>query len=179
MRSDICATRVTAQGNATDVCKNKRLCSQTAEKFQSRVCHDFFGNVQTGFNGHKCWISTSCESSKLQVILGASDVSLCAIGSLVDHCEDILGESGDEARLGCRTRNLDRTQPKPIKTTIVRKACNIHQDTNILSCNFAKLWFPLRAVLMRVSDGIHDHLGVKACDITIDFIGELVVYEKE
>jgi hypothetical protein len=37
----------------------------------------------------------------------------------------------------------------------------------------------LGAVLVRVSDSIHDHFGVKACTITINFIGELVVYEKE
>jgi hypothetical protein len=37
----------------------------------------------------------------------------------------------------------------------------------------------LGALLVRVSDGIHDHLGVNACAITIDFVGELVVYEKE
>jgi hypothetical protein len=48
-----------------------------------------------------------------------------------------------------------------------------------LSCNFAELWLSLGTVLVRVSDSIHDHLGVKACAITIDFIGELVIYEKE
>jgi hypothetical protein len=60
-----------------------------------------------------------------------------------------------------------------------RPGTDVHQDINILSCNFAKLWFPLGAVLVRVSDSIHDHLGVEACAITIDLIGELVVYEKE
>jgi hypothetical protein len=173
--------RVAARGNTTNICKNKRLCSQTAKGFQSRVCHDFIGDVQTGFNGHECWISTSCESSKLEVVFGAPDASLCTIGSLVDHCEDVLGERGDEARLGRRTRNFDRTQPKSIQATSVRKARNIpsHQYLNILSCNFAKLWLPMGAILVWVSDSIHDHLGIKACAITVDFIGELIVYEKE
>jgi hypothetical protein len=30
-----------------------------------------------------------------------------------------------------------------------------------------------------VSDSIHDHLSIKACAVTIDFVGELVIYEKK
>ena len=71
-----------------------------------------------------------------------------------------------------RSQNLSKPRS-------VRKAWNVHQDTNILSGNFAKYWFPLGAVLVRVSDGVHDHLGVNTCAITINFIGELVVYEKK
>jgi hypothetical protein len=37
----------------------------------------------------------------------------------------------------------------------------------------------LGALLVRVSESVHDHLGVKACAITIGFVGELVVYVKE
>jgi len=37
----------------------------------------------------------------------------------------------------------------------------------------------LGTLLVRVSDSIHDHLGVKACAITVDFVGEFVVYEKQ
>jgi hypothetical protein len=55
----------------------------------------------------------------------------------------------------------------------------IHRDTNILSCNFTKLYLPLGALLVRVSNSIHDHFGVKASTIAIDFIGEFVVYEKD
>jgi hypothetical protein len=73
--------------------------------------------------------------------------------------------------LSARNQNL----LKPI----VREACNIHQDINLLSCNLTKLCLPLGALFVGVSDRIHDHVGVKACAITIDFVGELVVYEKE
>ena len=106
-------------------------------------------------------------------------MSPCAIGSLVDHCIDILGEGGDEAGLRCGTRNLDRTQPKSIKISIIRRACNVYQDTNILSCDLTKLWLPLGAFLVRVPDSVHDHLGIEARALIIDFVGELVVDEKE
>jgi hypothetical protein len=37
----------------------------------------------------------------------------------------------------------------------------------------------LWALLVGVSDGVHDHLRIKASTITIDFVGELVVDEKK
>ncbi len=143
------------------------------------MCHDLIRNVQTSFDSRECGISSSCESSELQVIVNSSDASICAIRSFVDHCVDILREGRDEASLGRRTRDLERTQPKSIQTRIVRKACNIHQDINLLSCNFTKRRLLSWALFVGVSDSIHDHVGVKACAITIDFVGELVVYVKE
>jgi hypothetical protein len=50
---------------------------------------------------------------------------------------------------------------------------------NLLSRDLTKLWLPLWALLVRVSDSVHDHLCVKACAIIIDFVGELVVNEEE
>ena len=35
------------------------------------------------------------------------------------------------------------------------------------------------ALLVRVSDGVHDHLRIKASAITIYFVGELIVDEKK
>jgi len=50
---------------------------------------------------------------------------------------------------------------------------------DILLCNLAKFCFASWACLMRISNGVHNHVGVNACAITIDFIRELVVYEEE
>ena len=62
---------------------------------------------------------------------------------------------------------------------IIRRACNVYQDINLLSRDLTKLWLPLGALLVRVPDSVHDHLGVDACAITVDFVGELIVDEKE
>ena len=66
-----------------------------------------------------------------------------------------------------------------LNTREISEILGISEETVLRDWNFAKLWLPLGALLVRVSDSIHDHFGEKACAITIDFIGELVVYEKE
>ena len=53
------------------------------------------------------------------------------------------------------------------------------EGRDLLPCDLAELWLALWAFLLRVTDGVHDHLCVDTSAITIDLVGELVVYEKE
>jgi hypothetical protein len=50
---------------------------------------------------------------------------------------------------------------------------------NILPCDLAKLGLALWALLVRITNSVHDHLCVDARAITVDLVGELVVYEEE
>ena len=51
--------------------------------------------------------------------------------------------------------------------------------SDVLSCNLAELWFTLWTLLVRVTNGVHNHLCVNARALTVDLIGELVIDEKE
>jgi hypothetical protein len=50
---------------------------------------------------------------------------------------------------------------------------------NVLPCDLAKLGLALWALLVRITNSVHDHLRVDARAITVDLVGELVVYEEE
>ena len=53
------------------------------------------------------------------------------------------------------------------------------EGRDVLPCDLAELWLALWTLLVRITDGVHNHLCVYARAITVDLVGKLVVYEKE
>ena len=50
---------------------------------------------------------------------------------------------------------------------------------DLLPCDLTERWLTLWALLVRVTDCVHNHLCVHTRAITVDLVGEFVVYEKE
>ena len=50
---------------------------------------------------------------------------------------------------------------------------------DVLPCDLAELRLALWTFCMRVADCVHYHLCIDTSAITVDLVGEFVVYEKE
>ena len=84
------------------------------------MCHDLMWDVQTQLHGKEGRIRPGSESPKLEEICDSANVSLCSIGSFVDHRIDIRREGLDETLLSRFARDFDRTKPESGTTNIVQ-----------------------------------------------------------